>query len=84
MGGEHGEDAPVLKRIAAAAQPLAQVLVEPADQPVHQIRQQIVEARGAGHQRLRAAGSQVAIARKQEDQDEDHEAHRDVGHGDAM
>ncbi len=64
MRREHGEDAPILERVAVAAQPLTQVLVEPADDPVHQVGQQIVEAGRAGHQRLSTAGSQVAIAGK--------------------
>jgi hypothetical protein len=62
MGGEHREHAPFLERIAAPAQPLAQVLVEPRHQAIHQIGQEVVEADGTGHHRLSTAGSQVAIA----------------------
>ena len=62
MGGEHREHAPLLERIAAPAQPLAQVLVEPRHQAIHQIGQEVVEADGTGHHRLSTAGSQVAIA----------------------
>ena len=61
MGGEHGEDAPVLERIAALAQFVGQILVHARDQPVHQIRQKIVEAFLLGHVYPRIAGSQVAI-----------------------
>ena len=60
--GEHREHAPFLKRIAVAAQPLAQILVEPRHQAIHQIRQEVIEAGGTGHHRLSTAGSQVAMA----------------------
>jgi hypothetical protein len=62
MGGENREHAPFLERIAAPAQTLAQVLVEPRHQAIHQIGQQVVETDGTGHHRLSTAGSQVAIA----------------------
>jgi len=62
VGGEHREHAPFLERIAVAAQPLAQILVEPRHQAIHQIRQEVIEAGGTGHHRLSTAGSQVAMA----------------------